>query len=74
MSRALPVVSGADTIRALRRAGFERVGQKGDHVKMRHVSPRRTTVVPLHDELDIGTLKAILRQAGLTPAEFRQLL
>jgi predicted RNA binding protein YcfA (HicA-like mRNA interferase family) len=67
-------VSGADTIRALRRAGFERVGQRGDHVKLRHASPRRTTIVPLHNELDIGTLKAILRQAGLTPAQFRQLL
>jgi predicted RNA binding protein YcfA (HicA-like mRNA interferase family) len=67
-------VSGADTIRALRRAGFERVGQRGDHVKLRHASPRRTTIVPLHNELDVGTLKAILRQAGLTPTEFRQLL
>jgi predicted RNA binding protein YcfA (HicA-like mRNA interferase family) len=67
-------VSGADTIRALRRAGFERVSQRGDHVKMRHTSPRRTTIVPLHSELDIGTLRAILRQAGLTATEFRQLL
>lgn len=74
MSKALPVVSGADTISALRRAGFERVGQRGDHVKLRRTSPRRTTIVPLHNELDIGTLRAILRQAGLTPTEFRQLL
>jgi predicted RNA binding protein YcfA (HicA-like mRNA interferase family) len=43
-------------------------------VKLRHASPRRTTIVPLHNELDIGTLKAILRQAGLTATEFRQLL
>jgi predicted RNA binding protein YcfA (HicA-like mRNA interferase family) len=67
-------VSGAETIKALRRAGFEPVGQRGDHVKLRHASPRRTTIVPLHNELDIGTLKAILRQAGLTATEFRQLL
>jgi len=71
---ALPAVSGARTVRALKRAGFEQVSQRGDHVKLRHASPRRTTVVPLHSELDIGTLKAILRQAGLTAAEFRQLL
>jgi predicted RNA binding protein YcfA (HicA-like mRNA interferase family) len=71
---ALPVVSGAAVVRALKRAGFEQVSQRGSHVKLRHASPRRITVVPLHSELDVGTLKAVLRQADLTAEAFRRLL
>jgi len=73
---ALPVVSGNQTIRALQRAGFEQVGrQKGSHVKLRHASPRRTTIVPAtRGELGPGLLAAILRQAGMTASEFRALL
>jgi len=31
-------------------------------------------VVPLHDDLAIGTLRGILRQAGVTPDEFNAAL
>lgn len=74
MTGALPVVSGAETIRALQRAGFEVVSQRGSHVKLRHPAMRRTTVVPLKRELAIGTLRSVLRQAGITAEHFRQLL
>ena len=65
-------VSGREAIRALERLGFERTRQRGSHVVLR----KRTRsgdigcVVPLHRELAIGTLRGILKQAGITPAEF----
>ena len=72
MSPALPVVGGADAIAALSKAGFVQVSQRGSHVKLRREG--RTVIVPLHRELAPGTLRSILRQAGLTAAEFASLL
>ena len=71
----LPVLSGRELIRALEKAGFEVDRQKGSHVVLRHVDPpyRRLTV-PDHREIRKGTLRAILRQAGLTPEELAELL
>ncbi len=53
MSPKLPVVSGADLIRALGKFGYVAVRQKGSHVRLRHASdPRRLPVtVPLHAEI-----------------------
>jgi predicted RNA binding protein YcfA (HicA-like mRNA interferase family) len=74
--RGLPVASGAEVVRALQRAGFEVVRTKGSHQFMRHrTDPARQTVVPVHRrDLPPGTLRAILRQAGLSSAEFIRLL
>jgi len=66
-------VSGAQVARALSDAGFDRVGQRGSHLKLRN-SAGRTVIVPLHAELARGTLASILRQADLTPSEFIDLL
>ena len=68
MSPALPVVSGAAVVAALAKVGYEQVSQRGSHVKLRR--DERTVIVPLHRELGSGTLRSILRQASLTPAEF----
>ena len=70
MTDGLPVVSGRQTIRALQRLGFEQVSQRGSHVKLRNEAGR-TAIVPLHDELARGTLRSILRQAGITGEDFR---
>lgn len=71
-----PVVSGRETIRALERAGFRVVDQEGSHVKLKRFAPEKTyiAVVPLHRELARRTLMSILKQAGLTVEEFRELL
>lgn len=61
MSRRGPV-SGGEVVAALRRLGFDRVGQRGSHVKMKHPDGR-IAVVPMHDEIARGTLASILRQA-----------
>jgi predicted RNA binding protein YcfA (HicA-like mRNA interferase family) len=64
----LPIISGKDLLRVLKRLGYSVRDQKGSHVHLRHLT-RPPLTVPMHDELDRGTLKAILRAAGLTPEE-----
>ena len=68
----LPRISGWEAIRALERLGFAQVRQQGSHVVLRKELPEGATgcVVPLHRELAAGTLRGILRQAGVTPEEF----
>lgn len=72
MNPPLPVVSGADVVNAFVDAGFARLGQRGSHVKLR--KERLTVIVPLHRELAPGTLRSIIRQSGMTVAEFLDLL
>lgn len=61
-------------MKALESFGFYRKRQTGSHVVMRRDEPFAQLVVPDHDELDRGTLRAILRQAGLTVQEFNRVL
>jgi predicted RNA binding protein YcfA (HicA-like mRNA interferase family) len=68
----LPVISGAQLVKALQKAGFEIVRQKGSHVSMSKGEHR--TVIPLHDELAKGTLLVVLKQCGLTKEELTNLL
>ncbi len=53
-------------------AGFIEGRQKGSHVKFVSATPAgtRTAIVPHHGEVKTGTLRSILRQAGLTEDEF----
>jgi len=64
----LPCVSGAKVAKALERLGFIRKRQRGSHLVMRRGSD--VCVVPMHREVDQGTLRGVLRQAGVTPEEF----
>ncbi len=52
----------------LEAAGFVVVTQQGSHVKFVRTSEDgvRTTIVPRHREIAVGTLRSILNQAGLT--------
>jgi len=76
MSRHLPAVSGKELVRALQRAGFVLLRQKGSHVSMEKRSAEGywRTVVPLHREIRPGTLSDILNQSGLTKEELADLL
>ena len=62
-------------LRALEKAGFERIRQKGSHVFMRHPDGR-TTVVPLHKGEDIGRglLRKIIRDSKMSVEEFMKLV
>lgn len=73
MSPHYPVMSGPQMMAALQRGGFVQVSQKGSHVKMRHATGR-VAIVPNHKELAQGTMRSILRQAGLSDEDFRKLV
>ncbi len=64
----LPVTSGQRAVKALSKLGFVAVRQRGSHVVMK--GRGRTVAVPLHPELDRGTLRAILREANVSVEEF----
>ena len=64
----LPRISGAVAVRALERLGFSQLRQTGSHVIMRRGAVG--CVVPLHDELKVGTLAGVLRQAKVEPEAF----
>jgi len=62
----LRTLSGKDVLRIFRKFGFEKIDQEGSHVKIRRqllAGGRQSLTIPLHDEIDKGTLKAIFRQA-----------
>lgn len=67
----LPRVSGAEAIAALQKIGFQFMRQHGSHVILRRTDPFAQTTVPDHRELDRGTLRAIIRQAGLSVDEIK---
>ena len=63
----LPRVSGAQTLKAFQRLGFDKVRQRGSHVVVRRGT--HGCVIPMHSELKIGTLAGLLRQADVSPEE-----
>lgn len=74
-SAGLPVVSGRDIVRALRQIGYAFDHQRGSHMVLRQEeAPHRRVTVPDHKEVAKGTLRAIIRETGLTVAEFNALL
>ncbi len=72
---ALPVVSGREVVKALGKIGYVLDRQRGSHMILRlRVPPHRRLTVPDHKEVAKGTLRAIIRQGGLTVEEFNDLL
>jgi predicted RNA binding protein YcfA (HicA-like mRNA interferase family) len=72
----LPILSAREIIRALSSQGFQGVSQKGSHIKMKKRTPNETRIViiPDYPEIPTGTLKSIIRQAGMSDEEFIKLL
>ena len=68
----LPRISSGEAIRSLERLGFEQVRQTGSHVVMKKEPEdgKIGCVVPVHQELKVGTLSGILKQAQVTVEEF----
>jgi predicted RNA binding protein YcfA (HicA-like mRNA interferase family) len=66
----LPSVSGAEAVKALVRLGFVLRRQKGSHAILRRGS--QGCVVPMHREINQGTLRGVLKQAGVTDEEFKE--
>jgi len=66
----LPVVSGADCIKALTKVGFDVVRQRGSHITLVREDPSTQLTVPNHKTIAKGTLRSLIRDAGLTVDEF----
>jgi len=72
----LPVLSARKVLKVLQKTGFEVVGRKGSHIRLKKKTSLETriVIVPNHQEIQLGTLKSIMRQAGLSKKEFLELL
>ncbi|MGD9679367.1 MAG: type II toxin-antitoxin system HicA family toxin [Vulcanibacillus sp.] len=73
MTPSLPIVSGKEIVQALQKNGFEKVSQKGSHFKLKRLDGR-IAIVPMHNDLATGTLRSILRQAGLSVEDLYKIL
>jgi len=70
-------LSGPEVVGILQRFGFSVFSTRGSHAKLRRITAegeKQTLVVPLHDELDRGTVRAMSRQASrfVPEAELRR--
>ena len=67
-------ISGKEAAQAFRRAGWQAIGQVGSHLVMVKAGVRVNLSIPQHKELSVGTLRSLIRNAGLTVDEFIELL
>ena len=71
----LPALSGKELCKILARVGYELDHQTGSHLILRNSEvPYRRLTIPNHKELAKGTLRAIIRESGLTLDEFWELI
>lgn len=67
-------ISGKDTAKAFQKAGWQALGQVGSHLVMVKPGLRVNLSIPQHKELSVGTLRALIRNSGLTVREFLDFL
>jgi predicted RNA binding protein YcfA (HicA-like mRNA interferase family) len=73
MSR-LGNISGRETVKAFAKAGWVVIGQVGSHVVMTKEGIRVNLSIPQHKELSVGTLRALIRNAGMDVQAFLDFL
>ncbi len=73
MSR-LPIISGLEAVRAFNKDGWLMVRRTGSHMIMTKPHTKATLSIPRHKELDRGTLRKLIKHAGLSVDEFNKLL
>lgn len=67
-------ISGKEAVKAFQKAGWQPIGRVGSHLVMVKPGIRVNLSIPQHKELSVGTLRALIRNAGLTVEEFLELL
>ena len=67
-------ISGKEAAKAFQRAGWEPIGQVGSHLVLVRPDIRVNLSIPQHKELSVGTLRSLIRNAGMTVDEFLALL
>ncbi len=70
MSPKPNLVSGRKLVKIFKKLGFEKIGQKGSHIKMKNYTTGSVVIIPEHKELDRWTLKTILKQAEISDEDF----
>ncbi len=70
----LPVISGVKAVKAFSNAGWGASRQTRNHIIMEKIGHSTTLSVPKHKELKRGTLRSLIKDAGLTVDEFVELL
>lgn len=75
MSSKYPILSPKKIIKIMtQKFGFEKISQKGSHVKYKNFYTQRIFIIPMHKEIAEGTLKSILEQANVELEEFLKYL
>lgn len=70
MASALPVLSGREVVRVFQRLGWQVARQSASHIIMIKEGEMATLSVPDHREVAKGTMRSLIRTAGLTVQEF----
>ena len=70
----LPVLSGAEAVEVFEKAGWSVDRRRGSHVILVKEGHMATLSIPDHKELAKGTLRSLIRAAGLTVEEFESLV
>jgi len=70
----LPVLSGRKVARVFERLGWQVARQRGSHIVMVREGENVTLSIPDHKEVARGTLRSLIRAAGITVDEFAHLL
>jgi predicted RNA binding protein YcfA (HicA-like mRNA interferase family) len=66
----IPVMSGREVVRVFEKHGWEVARQRGSHIIMVRSGQNVTLSIPDHKEVAKGTLRSLIRAAGLTVQEF----
>lgn len=74
MTKTPTDLSARELIKALEKIGFGVKPQRGSHIVMRRDNPPGRVIVPAHKTIRVGTLRAILHQAGISVEELLGLL
>lgn len=67
-------ISGKDAVKAFQKAGWVKIGQVGSHLVLVKEGCKANLSIPQHRELSVGTLRALIRNAGLSVDDFLKLL
>jgi predicted RNA binding protein YcfA (HicA-like mRNA interferase family) len=67
-------ISGKEAVKAFQNAGWQQIGQVGSHVVMVKKGVRANLSIPQHKELSVGTLRALIRNAGISVDQFLELI
>jgi predicted RNA binding protein YcfA (HicA-like mRNA interferase family) len=67
-------ISGKEAVKAFSKAGWRTMGQVGSHLVMTKPDQKANLSIPQHKELSVGTLRALIRAAGMSVDEFLQLI